>query len=78
MIQVEFWGGPKDGEIAHVFQIPTLEFILMEGMDASMDMVKFYEEIKDHPLRTQKYHKYTLFKSEKKRNCYRYVYDGIV
>lgn len=77
MLVVDYWGGPKDGETIYPPQMPTPEFIMMEESQAIMDVFKFYAEVKDHPLRTQKYHKYVLASSDKK-NHYRYIYVGIV
>lgn len=74
-MKVEFWGGPKDGEIFHTFGTPVQEFICMDGSGTPIDVLKFYKEIKDHPLRTQKYHKYALKIADKPKS-YLYVYDG--
>lgn len=77
-VNVEFWGGPKDGAKYQAIVTPTPEFICMDEHDVSMDVLRFYAEVKDHPLRTQKYHRYVLRQSAVKKNRYIYVYNGIM
>jgi hypothetical protein len=76
-MKVEFWGGPKDGDSFTTFGTPTQEFICMDETESPIDIIKFYKEIKDHPMRTQKYHKYCLKIADKPKS-YLYVYSGLL
>jgi len=76
-MRIEFWGGPKDGEVVYTFGTPKTEFICMENTEIPIDIIKFHNDLEHHPQRTQKYHKYSLKFSDQPRNC-SYVYDGIL
>jgi hypothetical protein len=75
-MQVEFIGGPKDGEIVFCREKPSDQFICMDIQQTPIDAMHFFNQIKDYPGRSQLYHVYELEETEK-RNRFLYRYEGL-
>ncbi len=77
MIQVRFWGGPKDGEIIYTNALPQNELLCMDGsVDTIFDVLNL-TGVLNNPVRTQIYHKYILSETERP-GLYYYKYDGVI
>ncbi len=76
MIEIVYFGGPKDGAVMRDETVPPAEVYCMDGDGPDIESEMFETTLKNHPSRTLKYHRYALNRVSK--NFYRYEFCGLV
>lgn len=74
-VEIDFWGGPKDGEKVISSEIPE-DMSFWIDQNCVLDSKEFLTTIKDDPRRTIKYHFYQLEQID--HLMYKYVFKGYV